>query len=263
MKAIIANIGGNDSVKLLPLLSPDTIIENPKILCGYSDVMTLHLYCYQLGLSTFYGDNLLTTIAEAQMWHPYSKYWFQKVLFDNSIIGNIPPSQDWSFSPNNHTNRNYKKTYIKNEGYVRLQGSGAVRGRLFGGHGGLAEYDEHCGIKLQKSYFENKIFFFEDIPEVCNIAYMSNFFDWLGKKGYLQVLKGVIIGKMRSDISFEPYAEAICNIVSDKYGLTELPIMYGLNFGHTSPICILPYDAEAELDVDKLRFAIIESGTAP
>ena len=39
-----------------------------------------------------------------------------------------------------------------------------------------------------------------------------------------------------------------------------MPILYGFNFGHASPICILPYGAEAELDADALKFTILESG---
>lgn len=260
VKAIIANIGGNDSVRLLPFLKPDVIQNNPKILCGYSDVMTLHLYCHQLGLSTFYGDNLLTTVAEAREWHPYSKDWFRKTLFEAAPIGTILPSEEWSFDLNHHTNPSYCKRYVKNDGYVKVQGKGVVRGRLFGGHGGLMEYEEGSGIALKRSDFEGKLLFFEDIPEVCDVAYMRNFFDWLGTNGYLQVLNGVIIGKMRTKNGFESYAEAIRDVVSGKYGRSELPILYGLNFGHTSPICVLPYDAEAELDVDYLRFTILESG---
>lgn len=260
VKAIITNIGGNDSVRLLPFLNPKAITDNPKILCGYSDVMTLHLYCYRHGLATFYGDNLLTTIGEAQMWHPYSEYWFKKALFDSSAIGEIPPSKDWSFEPNNHTDPDYAKRYIKNEGYIRIQGKGIVRGRLFGGHGGLSEYDEDSGIKLQKTDFDGKLLFFEDIPEVCSIEYIGGFFDWLGKNGCLQALRGVIIGKMRLADSFEPFAREIRRIVSEKYGLPDLPVMYGLNFGHASPICVLPYNAEAELDIDNLRFSVLEGG---
>lgn len=168
INAIIANIGGNDSVRLIPYLNPDIIKANPKILCGYSDVMTLHLYCYRLGLSTFYGDNLLTTVAETERWHPYSKFWFQKVLFDNSPIGIIQPSDDWTYEDNDHTDPNHIRKYFPNKGYQRVQGSGVVRGKLFGGHGTLMEYEEGCGIILKKSDFENSIFFYEDIPEVCD-----------------------------------------------------------------------------------------------
>lgn len=256
VKAIIANIGGNDCNKILPFIDKTSISENPKIFCGYSDIMALHLYCYQLGLSTFYGDNLLTNIAETKMWHPYSKYWFEKVLFNNTVIGKIKPSYDWSFDQNNYTDSSYAKEYIKNDGYIKVQGQGVVRGRLFGGHGGMFE----CGTQLNKWNFENKMLFFEDIPEFFTVEYTKRFFDKLGDMGYLQVLNGVIIGKMRSKNSFEPLADAIRSIVSHKYGLYDLPVMYGLNFGHTSPICVLPYDALAELDIDNSTFSILESG---
>ena len=260
VKAIIANIGGNDSHKLLPYLEPTVIKENPKIFCGYSDVMNLHLYCHQLGLSTFYGPNLLTTVAEVQDWHPYSKYWFQKVFFQAEAIGEISPSADWSYDTHDHTNPQHTRQHIINEGYERVQGKGVVRGRLFGGHGGLMEYEENSSIILTQEDFAGKILFFEDIPEFCDVEYMGSFFDWLGKNGYLQVLKGVIIGKMCTQSPFMPYAEVIRGVVTGKYGLEDLPILYGVNFGHASPICILPYGAEAELDMEKLRFTILESG---
>ncbi|MBR4083631.1 MAG: LD-carboxypeptidase [Lachnospiraceae bacterium] len=262
VKAIITNIGGNDSHKLLPYLNPETIRKNPKIFCGYSDVMNLHLYCYQLGLSTFYGPNLLTTVAEAGDWHTYSKEWFQKVFFQEEVIGEIPPSADWSYDVHDYTNPQHMRQYRINEGYERIQGKGVVRGRLFGGHGGLMEYDSESSIVLSKADFTNTILFFEDIPEFCDVEYMGNFFDWLGENNYLQVLKGVIIGKMCTEASFTPYAEVIRRVVSGKYGLQDMPIMYGMNFGHASPICILPYGAEAELDIENLRLSILESGVA-
>ncbi len=260
VKAIIANIGGNDSVRLLPYLDPEVIKRNPKILCGYSDVMTLHLYCYRLGLTTFYGDNLLTTIGEAQGWHSYSKYWFERALFDSSPLGETPPSADWSYGRNHHTDPKYVRDYIPNNGYLRVQGNGKVSGRLFGGHGGIAEYDQDSGITLQTSDFDGAIFFFEDIPEIWGAEYIHSFFDWLGDSGYLQVMNGIVIGKMRSPEPFDRYAEIIRQVVSEKYHRPDMPIMYGLNFGHASPIFVLPYGTMAVMDVDKMTFEIKESG---
>ena len=122
------------------------------------------------------------------------------------------------------------------------------------------EYGRKSLITLTKEDFTDIILFFEDIPEFCDVEYMGKFFDWLGRNGYLQVLKGVIIGKMCTAEPFTPYAEEIRRIVSGKYGLQDMPIMYGMNFGHASPICILPYGAEAELDIENLRLSILESG---
>lgn len=261
IKAVIAAIGGNDAATLLPYLSAETVTGNPKIFCGYSDVMALHLFCHRAGLMTFYGDNLLPTIAENGAWHPYSRYWFEKVFFDDSAIGEIKASKDWSSSKDNLTDKSYKKNYLHNNGYCYVQGKGKVKGRLFGGHGDLRTIKVPDGSDIVRiEDMEGSILFFEDIPEFCTEDYMADFFDWLGDKGYLQILNGVIIGKMRKLEGFESYTQKIRSIVTDKYHCADLPVMGDLNFGHTSPMCILPYGAEAELDVDSLRFSIVESG---
>ncbi len=261
VKAVIANIGGNDSVRLLPYLKPEPFIENPKIFCGYSDIMTIHLYLWRLGLSTFYGDNLLTSIAENGRWHPYSRRWFVKTFFDASPLGTIEPSDEWSFSAGSRTDRAFLKTYVPNPGCQYVQGRGRVSGKLFGGHADIRTLRAPDGSALvERKDFEGSILFFEDIPELCDVEYLTVFLDWLGQSGFLEAIRGMIIGKLRSPDSFAPFAECIRSIVSDKYGRPDLPVMSGLNFGHSSPTFILPYGAEAELDIDAFEFSISESG---
>jgi len=48
--------------------------------------------------------------------------------------------------------------------------------------------------------------------------------------------------------------------VVEEAGLERLPILAGLDFGHTDPICTLPYGALAEVDVDALTLTILEPG---
>ena len=263
VKAVIANIGGNDADRLFPYISKTSIINNPKILCGYSDVMSLHLFCRRLGLMTYYGDNLLTNIAENPMWHPYSRHWFEKTFFDTSVIGTVGQSEDWSYDDSKHTDRDYRKKYVKDKGRFPVQGKGTVRGKLFGGHGDLLKFMEpENGALVTREDLEGSIFFFEDIPECCSPEGMADFFDFLGQKGYLQLIKGIIIGKMRSKRSFEPYAQKIREVITDKYDLKDLPVLGNMNFGHTSPVFIIPYGAEAELSMDDMSFAILESGVS-
>ena len=263
VKAVIANIGGNDTGRLFPYLSKTSIINNPKILCGYSDVMALHLFCRRLGLMTYYGDNLLTNIAENPGWHPYSRHWFEKTFFDPSVIGTIGQSEDWSYDDNKHTDRNYRKNYVPDSGRFPVQGKGTVRGKLFGGHGDLLKFmEEENGALVTREDLKGSIFFFEDIPECCSPEGMAAFFNRLGQDGYLQLIKGIIIGKMRSKNSFEPYAEKIREVITDKYGLKDLPVLGGMNFGHTSPMFIIPYGAKAMISMDDMSFAILESGVS-
>ena len=46
----------------------------------------------------------------------------------------------------------------------------------------------------------------------------------------------------------------------NEYELTNLPILYNLNFGHTEPKFIIPYGALAEIDCENKAFSILESG---
>lgn len=255
IRAIIANIGGNDSEKVLPFLNSDIIKKNPKIFIGYSDVMNFHLFCYRAGLSTFYGHNLLPVIAEMPAFHPYSKKWFKKVLFDSSVIGEITPSAQYSCDGNNYFDKSYAKTYKNDNGFLWIQGTGKVTGKLFGGHTGLKDFPG-----LTSSDFEDSILFLEDITEFFTPKNLAVFIDWLGQIGALQKIHGLIIGKLCNDAPFYEHKNALLEIVNNKYGLKDLPIVANMNFGHTSPIFILPYGAAAEIDCDNQKFIITESG---
>jgi muramoyltetrapeptide carboxypeptidase LdcA involved in peptidoglycan recycling len=259
IRAVISNVGGNDSIKIIPYINPNTIKQNPKIFIGYSDVMNLHILCYKCGLSSFYGDNLLHPIAEAQGWHPYSKMWFKKVLFDTLPIGIIKPSADWTYEDTEYINTNHIRKYYPNEGYQIIQGHGKVSGLLFGGHTGLMEL-ENTSLELSADDYAGKILFIEDITEFFTPEGMAEFFQWLGNKGALQKLKGIVIGKLNQNISFDNHEKSILSVINNEFGLSELPIIYGLNFGHSSPMCVLPYGAIAEIDCEKKKFFILESG---
>ena len=249
VNGILCNIGGNDSERILPYLDPTVFVQNPKIFCGYSDAMSLHLFLNHLGLMTYYGDNLLTTIAEQNGWHSYSKAAFAKAFFDDSVIGKILPSDEVSYSGNHHTNPAYRKEYVKRTGYQVIQGAGTACGRLFGGHGGLVEYGEASIIQLTDADFRNKLLFFEDIEPICDYDYLTRFFQQLGQKGWLPLLNGILIGQMRIGEDFQKLSDSVTSVIAGEYGLSRMPVVYGLNVGHISPITILPYGAEAKISI--------------
>ena len=58
VKAIFTILGGFNSNQILPFLDYDVIKNNPKILCGYSDITALHgAIRAKTGLVTFYGPH--------------------------------------------------------------------------------------------------------------------------------------------------------------------------------------------------------------
>ena len=61
-------------------------------------------------------------------------------------------------------------------------------------------------------------------------------------------------------LEFEAYETLLPQVVGGEFRLPELPILYNLPFGHTSPTCVLPHGAMAEIDCDNGLFSILESG---
>lgn len=258
VRGIIANMGGNDSHRVVPYIPKAAIKDNPKIFIGYSDVMTLHILCYRCGLASFYGDNLLSPVGEAGGWHPYSRRWFKKALMDGAAPGSIEPAAEWSCDPVEYFDPDCPRRYVPNEGYVLLQGKGKVQGRLMGGHTGLMDLQD-TPLELTGSDFHDRILFLEDIPSFYTPQRLTAFFSWLRAIDALSGLRGILLGRAAENTEFSKQAAVILRCLRDQ-GLSDLPVLYGLNFGHSSPMCVLPYGVLAEIQCESRTVAILESG---
>jgi muramoyltetrapeptide carboxypeptidase LdcA involved in peptidoglycan recycling len=87
IKAVISNIGGDDSIRMLKYIDLDVIRNNPKIFLGFSDSTVTHFICLKAGLSSFYGTSLLVGFAENGAMHDYQINDLNKVLFSQPLSG--------------------------------------------------------------------------------------------------------------------------------------------------------------------------------
>ncbi len=81
-------------------------------------------------------------------------------------------------------------------------------------------------------------------------------------EGVLQELAGILFARPGGKIEpsrFREYDEAILKVVTEEQGLSELPIVTGMDFGHTDPILTLPYGIQAEIDCLESELRIVES----
>jgi muramoyltetrapeptide carboxypeptidase LdcA involved in peptidoglycan recycling len=160
IKGIIANMGGDDCYRILPYIDYDVIRDNPKIMLGYSDISTLHNVFTSAGVSSFYGPNILTPIAQPGELDDYTKNWIEKVLFSNDIIGEVTPCKAW-------TKINWKNVsseeieWTPNKGYRVINGHGKIRGRLIGGCCGPLQQIMGTKIFPSEEKWKDSIIFME------------------------------------------------------------------------------------------------------
>ncbi|MEJ7685278.1 MAG: LD-carboxypeptidase [Segetibacter sp.] len=86
IKAVISNIGGEDSIRTLPYTDLSVIKANPKIFLGFSDTTVTHFACYKAGLTSFYGTSLLVGFAENGGMHPYQIDDIKRTLFSATPV---------------------------------------------------------------------------------------------------------------------------------------------------------------------------------
>ena len=57
VRAVVATIGGDDQITVVPHLDPQAVLADPKPFLGTSDNTNLHHWLWSLGVASFYGGS--------------------------------------------------------------------------------------------------------------------------------------------------------------------------------------------------------------
>ncbi len=262
VKAIISNVGGEESVRTLPYVDLETIRKNPKIFIGFSDTTITHFCFYKAGVTSFYGTSTLVGFAENGGMHKYQVADINRTLFSADIIGQIKPNTDgwtserleWGVPENQLVKRKFEKP----SGWRFLQGSGISTGELLGGCLEVMEFLKDTNFWVSPDEWIGKIMFIETSEEKMS----PGNFRWIMRNyaasGILSKISGLIVGRPYDDLHWKAYDDTLLQIIKDEEGLSDLPIITGMDFGHTCPVFTLPYGVKAEIDCENKTFSIIE-----
>ena len=266
INAIISTIGGEDSICTLPFLDLDIIRSNPKIFMGFSDTTITHFACHQAGLVTFYGPSIMAGFAENGGMFPYMIDSIYKTLFSSAPIGRIAPNiEGWTVEHlewANPGNQRIKRKTNPCAGWKFLQGSGNHQGTLIGGCFEVLDWLRGTNYWPNPAEWQGAILFLETSEDAPPPGFLVSTLRSYAAIGILKKLEGILFGRPGGQIpmkQFEEYDDAILQVVRDEEGLSDLPIVTQMDFGHTDPMFVLPYGVQAEIDCDKKRFTILEN----
>jgi len=87
---------------------------------------------------------------------------------------------------------------------------------------------------------------------------------WKGQVGVLQFFgnkkKLFADANFYNTIGYEEERYLIStSVILEEEGLSDLPVITHMDFGHTDPMFVLPYGIQAEINCDTQRFTIVES----
>ena len=262
IKGIFTMIGGDDSIRILPFINYDIIKNNPKIFIGYSDSTITNLIIYKSGIVSYYGPAILSEIAENGSMHDYTKKYLEDSLFNDKKIV-IESSEKWTNDridwADKSKDNDFRKMTKEEHGLEVLQGKGSFNGKLLGGCLEVLNMIIGTDIWPNKNEWKDKILFIETSEMKPSPDEVIHFLRHLHALGILDVISGIIVGKPKGEVYYDEYKTSFLKVINEEAKLDNLPILYNVNFGHSAPMCVLPYGLNATVNLEK-KIITIDNG---
>ena len=218
IKMIWCAKGGENSNSTFEYLDYELIKQNPKIICGYSDITSItNMITQRTGLVTFNGTNFKTIATDET---DYSLKEVIKRFVDGSL------------------------EFGKVEEYVTIR-SGIAEGELIGGNLSLTR-----GMVAGKYSidFTDKILFLEELGFETGPALASNYLYYMKQNGVFDKVKGIWIGNYTHESGIQ-LEKILLDVIGEDF---KGPIIKSENFGHIENKTVIPIGIKAKIEDGKI-----------
>ena len=246
VKAVITVIGGFNCNQLLKYIDWDIIKNNPKIFCGFSDITALNNAIFaKTGLVTYSGPHYSS--FGQKLYLEYTIEYFKKCLFSEKPF-NVEPSEKWS-DDLWYMNQNNRKL-IPNNGYLVIN-EGVAAGAIIGAN--LCTLNLLQGTEFMPN-LEGTVLFIEDDNESKLHTFDRDLQSLIHQAGFSKVM-AIVIGRFQNESNMTN--GLLTQIIKTKKELEKIPVIAGVDFGHTDPKITFPIGGEVRLEISK-KESIIE-----
>lgn len=218
VKMIWCAKGGNNSNSVFEYLDFELIKQNPKIICGYSDITSLtNIIHEKTGLVTFSATNFKTIATDE------TDYSYKEVI--NRFV-------------------NCSLEFGKEKSGYKTIREGIAEGELVGGNLSLTTQLVSGKYKIN---FKDKILFIEELGFESSPVLVSNNLYYMKQNGVFDKIKGLWIGNYEHESNVE-LEKIVLDVIGDDY---NFPIIKSNNFGHVETKTVIPIGTKARIDTTK------------
>ncbi len=238
---IVCARGGYGCTRILPLLNYNVIKVNPKVLIGYSDITSLLDGIFkETGLICFHGPVGTST------YNDFTMEYFRKTLINPEaglVLKNTAPESN---------EEEYQPLTIRD---------GVARGELIGGN--LSVVVSLIGTPYDIDT-RGRIIFLEEMDEdpyridrmLTQMRMADKFKDAAG------IILGVFKNSRPSEKSSFESSFTLKEVLKNRLDDLNIPVVYGMSFGHVKNKFILPVGINAELDSSKQTITLLETAVS-
>jgi muramoyltetrapeptide carboxypeptidase LdcA involved in peptidoglycan recycling len=256
---IVATIGGDDAIRVLPHVDLGLIRAHPKVLVGYSDTTLLHLAFQRAGVVSFYGPAIMAGFAENGGLHRYLAEGVRRTLFATEDVvwpenpdGWTVEFLDWA----DPANQQQARTLRPASGWRWLRGEAPVEGRTVVA---CLESLEFARGTAWWPDLDGAVLVLETSDEQPQPHALLRFVRVLEAMGELAGLRAIVLGRPGGadldPLAHLDYDRALLQGL-DEAGRDDLLVVAGVDIGHTDPMWTVPLGVSARLDPVSRRVVI-------
>ncbi len=261
IRAVLATIGGDDQLTVLPHLDPDVFRADPKPFAGYSDNTNLLNWLWNLGIVSYHGGSTMVHLSRPGGLHPVSAGSLRAALFDRGDLDLQPQETfsedelDWA----DPANLDQQAAVLPAPGWHWHRADRVVRGPSWGGNLEILHWNLAADRWIRPvADYAGCVLLLETSEEMPSAVEVFRMLRNAGERGLLAQFPAAIVGvpKASSLERFVPpqdragyrdqQREAVA-VAFDRYN-PEAMLVFGVDIGHTDPQWVLPYGGDITVD---------------
>ncbi|MFD6886691.1 S66 peptidase family protein [Streptomyces sp. NPDC059957] len=261
IKAVIASIGGDDQITLLPHLDADLLRAHPKPFFGYSDNTNLLLHLGNLGLVAYHGSSVMVELGRPGAMHPLTAESLRAALFTSGEyeLTAAGASGDVNGPWDDPRTFDAEPELDPAKGWTWHHADRVVEGNGWGGNLEIISWllmadravrpvEEYAGRVL---FLETS----EDMPRAQEVYWILRN---MGERGLLRRFPALLMGRAKS-WSFEKrfdaeereryrheQREAVLRALGEY--APDIMAVFDVDLGHTDPQIVIPVGGRIRVD---------------
>lgn len=261
IRAILAVIGGDDQITVVPHLDPELARADPKPFLGTSDNTNLHHWLWGLGIASFYGGSSQVHLGPGPAVDDIHARSLRAALLTGERLEITDPGESEDYGVDWGDPRALE-AYGEREPTEPWSWSGPskrITGTTWGGCLEVMEWILTAGrFPFPPDVLDGGVLLIETSEELLPAPNVGWIVRSLGERGLLEAVDAVLVGRPPvSDFTHRPGADdrarlraeqrdTVVEVVS-RYN-PEAVVCVGVPFGHTRPQWILPHGGRITVD---------------
>ncbi len=261
IKAVLASIGGDDQITILPFLDPGVVAANPKLFAGYSDNTNLLNWLWNLGIASYHGGSTMVHLGRGGGLHPVSAGSLRAALLTGGDV-ELHPVEVFSEDELNWSDPaslDEAAPTLRSPGWRWHQPDRVVTAPTWGGNLEILHWNLAANRWIRPSDdYAGCVLLLETSEEMPSAEESFRMLRNAGERGLLAQFPAIVVGTAKASSLYEHKTpaerdryrvdqQAAILTALDSYN-PDAMVVFNVDFGHTDPQWVLPYGGMITVD---------------